>query len=156
MMGASGHIDRPNNGVIKAYTEVVDFLKQDYGWCYKSFCNMKKWKGMKHLHLANGAVNTNHNYDTYEILWDKVSLDHYFSKSWEDWCDRIFNRGGTLNGHRTLDLFFDINKSMQHLKKELIDSVSDRIPIGTYWLDKDRTLIAGGNVRKIMNLNKKV
>jgi hypothetical protein len=45
---------------------------------------------------------------------------------------------------------------MQYLKKELIDSVSDRIPIGTYWLDKDRTLIAGGNVRKIMNLNKKV
>jgi FkbM family methyltransferase len=114
---------------------------------------MEKWNKMEHLHLACGAVNTNHNYDTCEIVWDKVSLDHYFSKSWEDWCDRIFNRGGTLNGHRTLDLFFDINKSMQHLKKDLMNSVSDRIPVGTYWLDKNRTLIAGGNVKKIMQLN---
>lgn len=156
MIGASGNINRPSTGVIQAYTEVVDFMKQDYGWCYKSFCNMKKWMGMKHLHLAYGAVNTNHNQNIYEILWDKVYLNHYFSKSWEDWCDRIFKRGGIVNSHRTLDLFFDINPSMKHLKEELMSEVSDRIPVGTYWLDKDKTIIAGGNVRKIMALNKKL
>lgn len=155
MIGASGNINRPNMGVMQAYTEVVDFLKQDYGWCYKSFCNMKKWKGMKHLHLAYGAVNTNHSQNTYEILWDKVSLNHYFSKSWEDWCDRIFKRGGTLNGHRTLELFFDVNPSMEYLREELVSKVTHRIPKGTYWLDKKRGIIAGGNVSKINELNKK-
>ena len=29
MIGASGNINRPNIGVMQAYTEVVDFLKQD-------------------------------------------------------------------------------------------------------------------------------
>ena len=45
--------------------------------------------------------------------------------------------------------------SLKHLKEELMSKVLDRIPVGTYWLDKDRTIIAGGNVRKIMALNKK-
>jgi FkbM family methyltransferase len=154
MIGASGHITRPKN-VIDSYTEVVNFLPQDYGWCYKSFCNLNKWKGMLHLHKANGAVNTNHGLDVNDISWEKVALNHYFTKSWEDWCDRIFNRGGTLNGHRTLDLFFDCNPSMKHLKDGLISEVAHMKPKGTYWLDKNRTLIAGGNVKKIMQLNAK-
>lgn len=154
MMGASGHIQRPTCGVMEAYTEVTGFLKQDYGYCYKSLCNLKKWKRLNHLHLANDAVNTNHGTDVNEISWNKVSLDHFFTKSWEDWCDRIFNRGGTLNGHRTLDLFFRANQSMAHLERELINDVAHMIPKGTYWLDSSRTLIAGGNVKKIMSLNR--
>lgn len=152
MMGASGHITRPKN-VIDSYTEVVDFIPQDYGWCYKSFCNLNKWKGMYNLHKANGAVNTNHGLDINDISLEKVSLNHYFTKSWEDWCDRIFNRGGTLNGHRTLAQFFECNPGMEYLRKELIDSVSHQIPKGTYWLDKKNGIIAGGNMKKIMSIN---
>lgn len=156
MMGASGHIDKPKCGVMEAYTEVTNFLKQDYGYCYKSLCNMKLWKGLSDLHKAKDAVNTNHRNNIYEISWDKVSLDHFFTKSWEDWCDRIFNRGGTLNGHRTLAQFFECNPSMESLRKELINSVSHRIPKGTYWLDKKNGIIAGGNVKKIMELNNQI
>lgn len=155
MIGASGHIQRPTCGVMEAYTITEDFIAQDSGYEYKSLCNLKKWRGMNHLHLANGAVNTNHRPNIHEIQWDKVALNHYFTKSWEDWCDRIFNRGGTLNGHRTLAQFFECNPGMEHLRKKLIDEVSHKIPKGTYWLDRKNGIFAGGNVKKIMNLNKK-
>lgn len=153
MIGASGHIKRPTVPVMEAYTIVEDFLSQDMGYLYKSLCNLNKWQGMEHLHLAKGSVNTNHKPDIHEICYDKVILNHYFTKSWEDWCDRIFKKGGTSNGHRTLDLFFECNKSMKYLQKELISSVQDRTPKGTWWINKKENIIAGGNVNKIMSLN---
>lgn len=153
MMGASGHIQRPACDVVEAYTEEVGFLHQDKGWEHKSIVNLKRYKGMANLHRAVGAVDTHHETDFKRLHYDKAWLNHYFTKSWEDWCDRIFIRGGTLNGHRTLAQFFEANPSMEHLRDELIASVADKIPNGTYWLDKKRGLIAGGNVPKIMALN---
>lgn len=153
MMGASGHIKRPACGVVEAYTEEVGFLPQDMGWEHKSLVNLKRYKGMVNLHRAVGAVNTRHEGAFKSLYYDVAWLNHYFTKSWEDWCDRIFNRGGTLNGHRTLAQFFECNPSMEHLRDELIASVAERIPNGTYWLDKKRGLIAGGNVNKIKSLN---
>lgn len=155
MMGANGHRDKPSCGVIEAYTCEGAALKQDSQWMHKSFVNLHAYKGMATVHRAVGAVNT-HGEDNFMLLhYDRAWLNHYFTKSWEDWCDRIFNRGGTLNGHRTLDQFFECNPDMEHLRDELIASVADRIPNGTYWLDKKRGLIAGGNVRKIERLNSK-
>lgn len=156
MIGASNHITRPACGVMEAYHEEGNFLLQDSGYEYKSLCNLKKWQRMIHLHLAKGYVNTNHRADIHEIQWNKVALNHYFTKSWEDWCDRIFNRGGTYNGHRTLAQFFECNPSMESLRKELISSVAHRIPKGTYWLDKKNGIIAGGNVKKILELNNQI
>jgi len=155
MMGANGHISKPEVSVTEAYTMESPSLPQDYGYNYKSLCNLKKWKGLIHNHLAEGCVNTNHKEDIHEIQYDKVALNHYFTKSWEDWCDRIFKRGGTQNGHRTLAQFFEVNPDMEHLRIELIRSVADLVPVGTYWLDKENRIIAGGNVRKVMALNQK-
>ena len=155
MIGASGHIKIPTGKVMDNYTVEENFLQQDSGYEYKSLCYLPKWQGLKHLHLANGAVNTNHNQNIHEIQWDKAALNHYFTKSWEDWCDRIFNRGGTLNGHRTLAQFFELNPDMEYLREDLVAKVAHRIPKGTYWLDKKRGIIAGGNIFKINELNKK-
>lgn len=154
MIGASGHINRPKCGVMEAYTEVGEFLTQDRLWEHKSFVNLHRYKGMATLHRAVDAVNTHYESDFKRIYYDKAWLNHYFTKSWEDWLERIFVRGGTMHAHRTLGQFFDTNKSMEHLRDELIASVADRIPNGTYWLDRKRGIIAGGNVKKIMSLNK--
>lgn len=153
MMGASGHISRPSCGVIEAYICEGSVLKQDRLWLHKSLVNLNNYKGMATVHRAVGAVNTHEEDDFMLLHYDRAWLNHYFTKSWEDWCDRIFKKGGTLNGHRTCEQFFECNPSMEHLREELIGSVSDRIPNGTYWLDKQRGIIAGGNVRKITQLN---
>lgn len=155
MIGASGHIKRPKGRVMEAYTEESSFLHQDKMWEHKSFVNLVRYKGMATLHRAIDAVNTHHEDIFTNLYYDKAWLNHYFTKSWEDWVDRIFVRGGTMHAHRTLGQFFDANKSMEHLRDELIASVAERIPNGTYWLDRKRGLIAGGNVKKIMELNKK-
>lgn len=153
MKGASGHIERPSCGVVDAYTEDAPFIKQDDGWNMKSLVNIRKGLGMRTVHHANGAVRTDGTDGEGRPIYDKAWLNHYFTKSWEDWCDRIYKRGDVYRGHRTLAQFFECNPSMEHLRDELIASVANRIPNGTYWLDRKRGLIAGGNVKKIKALN---
>lgn len=153
MMGASGHIKRPTCGVMEAYTIEEEPVEMDKLYLWKSFCNLSRWKGIKKVHDGVGAVNTNHNENTAEWHYNKAWINHYFTKSWEDWCDRIYNRGGTVAGHRRLADFFELNKSMEYLKDSLIGEVIEKIPKGTYWIDRNGT-IAGGNVKKIALLNR--
>ena len=148
MMGASGHISRPKCGVLEAYTIEEKPTKENSYYMYKSFCNMNKWRGIYNVHNSPGYVNTSHSEDTSEWCYDKAWINHYFTKSWEDWCDRIFKRGDIMTGHRKLSEFFESNPSMLYLKDELISDVSHMIPKGTYWIDKSKGLIAGGNVKK--------
>lgn len=150
MIGASGRISRPSCGVIEAYTQECDFCDNDYNWAYKSFVNLNRFNGFYNLHVANGFVNTHHSDNKFEYHYDKAWLNHYFTKSFEDWNDRIYKRGGTLNGHRTLAQFFECNKNMKYI--ESIVNL-ENIPKGTYWLNKSKGIIAGGNVNKIRLLN---
>lgn len=154
MKGASWYLKRPSCGVVEAYTEDAPFIKTDMcGWISKSFVNVRLNKGMKTCHHANEGVCTDYSTDISIPIYGKAWINHYFSKSWEDWCDRIFNRGDIYQGHRTLVDFFECNPAMEFLREELLYSVADRRPNGTYWIDKKKGLIAGGNVRKIMALN---
>lgn len=152
MMGASGLVKRPDS-IVKYYTKEGVIPESEKVWMFKSFCNLKRFISFPSLHRTEDAVNTNHNKNLKEWCYDKAWLNHYFTKSWEDWCHRIFKRGDTNPGHRTLDDFFALNPDMLYLKKELLDNVSNKIPNGTYWLSKKDRLIAGGNVNKILNLS---
>ena len=120
MMGASGRIAKPDCGVIDAYTIECNFCGNDKEWAQKSFVNLKKYEGMRDLHRATNAVNTNHSLDIHELCYDKVWLNHYYTKSLEDWTIRIFERGGTLNGHRRATQFFECNTDMKYLEEQYI------------------------------------
>lgn len=152
MIGASGHIKRPSCGVIEAYTTHAEFLRQDHLWEHKSFVNLKRYIGMATLHRATGAVNTHYEEDFTLLHYDKAWLNHYFSKSWEDWCERIFKRGGTMHAHRTCEQFFDTNADMEYLRDELMSTVVDKLPNSTFCLDRKMGTIAGGNLKKIADL----
>lgn len=154
MIGASGHIARPSCGVVEAYTEPHDIIPRERGWAHKSIVNIHKATSYINPHRTKDFVNVEKKPEI-DCIYKKVWLNHYFTKSWEDWCTRIFERGGTVIAHRILADFFECNPSMEHLREELIASVAERIPNGTHWIDKKRGLIAGGNVKKIMELNKK-
>ena len=151
MFGASGHISRPKCGVMEAYTIECEFPGNDKMWAQKSFVNLKKFIGFKDLHNAIGAVNTNHSSNPHELCYNKVSLNHYFTKSLEDWIDRIFYRGGTQNGHRRLCHFFESNPTMKYLEENVTYKYSQQIPNGSYRVGGN--IIAGGNTHKIMLLN---
>lgn len=155
MKGASGHVHKPKCGVMEAYTIDSPFISSDIGWNCKSFVNINKREGLRTIHHANGAVRTDGT-EGEEPIYEKVWINHYFTKSWDDWCDRIYNRGDVACNNRTLHQFFECNPDMEPLKDKLIDSVSERIPFGTYWLDKNKGLIAGGNTKTIEQLNKRI
>jgi FkbM family methyltransferase len=154
MIGASGHISRPSCGVVEAYTEPHDIIPKERGWAHKSIVNISKATPYINPHRTTDFVNRDKK-PVIDNIYKKVWVNHYFTKSWEDWCERIFKRGGTIKAHRILADFFECNPSMEHMRNELISAVSHIVPNGTYWLDKNRTLIAGGNVKKIMQLNAK-
>ena len=154
MMGASGHIKRPKCGVMKAYDQECNFCNDDYNWAYKSFVNIDKFNGFHDLHVANDFVNTHHSSNEFEYYYDKAWLNHYFTKSLEDWTERIFKRGGTQNGHRKLYHFFECNPNMKYLEKLYLEKHSENIPNGSHRID--RCHIAGGNIQKISLLSCKV
>lgn len=159
---ACGRIERPTCGVVEAYPTPdlnADENKIWFGveWSIKSFVNMKHHPRMKHIHLAEGAVNMNGNTFIEPKVWKKAWIRHYYTKSWEEWVWRIMERGDLCNGNRKLAQFFYANPDMLHLKKELIQSVAHRIPHGVknFILDEDHMIVAGGNVKRIEELNKK-
>ena len=151
MMGASGRICRPKCGVIEAYTQECDFCGDDHNWAYKSFVNLKKYKGFHDLHRAINSVNTHHSSNHLDLYYDKAWLNHYFTKSLEDWHNRIFKKGGTQNGHRKLHHFFECNKNMKYLESPYINKHLEEIPNGSYRINNN--IIAGGNIQKITLLN---
>ena len=154
MKGASGCIKRPYN-VMNYYTNDAEFLDTDTNWRVKSIINTNKYLGLKSLHHSIGGVDVNFKESDESIIYKKAWINHYFTKSWEDWCDRIFKRGSTEAGHRVLSQFFEINTDMLYLKDELMSSVIENKPAGGYWIDRKRKIIAGGNIKKIAQLNNK-
>lgn len=146
--GASGHIKRPEGGVVENYTIPGQLTETDYQWTKKSLVNVNLCTGLKNIHIAEGAVDVEGNTDEHApSVYKKIWINHYFTKSWEDFCERIFERGNMSNNYRTLDNFFKCNPDLAYMDKELIYSVRFRKCKSTMWLSKKYKLISGGNLQ---------
>lgn len=117
---ASGHIYAPNVPTVQAY---------------------KHWEYREHDMLCKSVVNVSRPYKFFciqramredqiqpskphaqELDTGNVWINHYFTKSWEDWLIRM-RRGSQDPNLRKLEQFFDIyNKDMMRYKSLLIDS----------------------------------
>lgn len=117
--GCNGHIERPNTGVQEAYgADFKPHVKHGItNYDYKSFVNMSKAISFINVHYHKKIVNTHHKrgdfrYERNELTWDKCWIDHYMSKSWEDWQTRL-KRGNITKGIRDAEYFFKINPEMR-------------------------------------------
>ena len=55
------------------------------------------------------------------VVFDKMYLKHYVTKSWEEYLWKLYVRGmHCYDRHRRIDDFFQINKDMANRKDELI------------------------------------
>ena len=84
----------------------------------KSFVKLKaksnNYMVHHHVHkLAKPIVSFNSE-SVYKVCW----INHYITKSWEEWCTRLFVKG-QLMALRQLDEFFKYNPDMLPLKDEL-------------------------------------
>lgn len=118
--GCGGHIKRPNLSVQEAYgNDFKPHVKHGItNYDYKSFVNMKRGISFINCHYHRKIVNTHHRRGDYryarnEITWDKCWIDHYMSKSWEDWEARL-DRGNITKGIRNVEYFFLINPEMRN------------------------------------------
>ena len=104
-----------SNSVIDDYTQKSNPFKKDKGWCFKSFVNLNKSESINSVHQAEGLVDINRNPvykgKTTYFLYDKIQLNHYFTKSYEDWCQR-FKRGDLMRNNRKFNHFFELNPDM--------------------------------------------
>ena len=124
--GANGIIDNPNCNVVDAYTKplhkINDILNfNSVGYPYKSFVRLKgqhKDNYMKHHHIHYLAKPIS--FGKYNVCW----LNHYITKSWVEWCDRILKRGQIVKDFRKLDDFFLYNPDMVSRKNELMSLIT--------------------------------
>lgn len=153
---ANGHIRRPDGGIMENYTKVSP-LCDTLMWCLKSMVNVKHCIGMHTLHHAIGGVKTNgvREYES-DVTYNKAWLNHYFSKSFEDYCCRMFERGNLYNNCRSFDAFFNSNPELMPRMRELIESVRYKHCKGTMWISHRLGLISGGNISKLKEIKKKI
>lgn len=127
--GASRRIYKPNyNGrdYREFYTEKAPFNKHDAAVkiTTKIAWNLNKitrWH-LCGLHCTVGDwVNTKGKKTRKEIVYDKMYLAHYVTRSWEEWVWKLYMRGMHCgNRHRKDEQFFEINPDMLPMYDECI------------------------------------
>lgn len=122
---ANGKLLRADK-VVETYTQPCECIRQDREYAFKSFVNLNKAMEFWSLHLIENLTDVTgkrvtHG-ETTKANYSKVQLNHYFCKSYEDWCDR-FVRGDLAPNHRKFEQFFENNPDMRPIeyKKHFIN-----------------------------------
>lgn len=159
MYGANGHIERPNGGVLENYTTHMpqDFDFDNTHWMVKSLVNVAKCDSLCDVHRTNGGVNTDFTIDEEHLSFSKAHINHYFTKSWVDYCERMQRKGNHKNNDRHYDRFFMCNPELKDQENELLEHVRwNSRNLDTLWISKAHKIISGGNSRQLANLRKKL
>lgn len=115
--GANGLIDNPTHKVVGTFTlEAVRINRFDPN-AYKSFVKVKDVNGgfMLNHHLHNMAGMFHPEIVKHRKFW----LNHYITKSFKEYCDKLYVRGDIMNTRRIED-FFNYNQDMISRKDELL------------------------------------
>lgn len=154
--GANGHIQSPDGNVVDNYTtHMPEGFRLDWGleWNVKSLVNVKNCTAERHIHVFEGCVMTNHEPLQDDLVFDKAWINHYYTKSWEDYLNRIFQRGNHHNNFRCLDKFFKCNPDIPEDKKvEMIMQQRNRHAHSTMWISRELKIISGGNIARLEQL----
>jgi hypothetical protein len=124
---ANGYIKTPEGNVVDNYTNC--FCSPINDCQVKSIVNCHNIQNIEFIHAAShNCVDVFKNYSFKSSLfgmgyaipkyWHRAWINHYFTKSWEEWVQRMI-RGNMQNNYRTLDTFFEYNPDLQGRQKEL-------------------------------------
>ena len=162
LYGANGHINRPKEGVVKSYTSHLplgSIMPRERSWTsLKSLINIKNNEGYgTSFHRIAGCIKTDKiGTSKGPLCFEKAWINHYYTKSFEDYCNRMFSRGNMQNNFRDFDQFFYFNPELLPQKIEMLESVRYKHCASTMWISREEKLISGGNLWIIENLSKKL
>lgn len=128
--GANGVVyrnpDKTCEELYKNESNIVLYSVSAYD--HKSFVNFNKDKAYTWITVHDypcGVTTTHQFFGEYRYMtksngcYDKAWINHYFTKSWEDWLIRL-KRGNVFRGRRSIDEFFTYNQGMLDKKDELV------------------------------------
>ena len=119
-MTASGHIKDPHPNqkysIVKTYTNKMNYEFKDLNYNSKSLIFMNKLDSCEEFDSPHGPGPCIKSYTS------KFKLNHYLTKSWEEYKYRIFFRGEPANRNwtRHIEDFFEINKDLLPYKEQLL------------------------------------
>ena len=119
MYNANGIIDNPKSDLLTTYTTISEDDYHDIGWKYKSIVKMNSDSYFISCHEIAGGITTDLSSSKYDITYSKAWINHYFTKSWEEWCYRFIGKENTGLNSRNLEEFFVYNKDMLPIKTKL-------------------------------------
>ena len=114
--GANGRV-YPSKNIRETYTTDVTEM---YEWGRnfpKVLLNLKKPLPFEFPHYTASSYGDNANI---EMNYDKVWLNHYYTKSWVDWCQRFIKKGDLFSDNRQIYEFFRMNVDMKPNMDSLI------------------------------------
>ena len=135
--GANGLIYKPDyskHGIIETYTkpcELQHIDKSQWHQSVKTVYNMSNFTNNLFCsecvpNLKSNWCKTNYTQDIKNLIYDKIYLRHYITKSWEEYIWKLNTRGMFYKNHRKYDSFFEMNPDMKAYKKELME-IKDKI-----------------------------
>lgn len=149
MYGANGHEKRPDGSVVDNYTShlPLTWINMKPKWSVKSLVNVHKCKCEYDvvIHVFSGLKHTDGSGVDDNLSFEKAWLRHYFTKSFEDYKNRVFARGNMSNNFRCFDLFFKISPEFLPRKKEMISKIRNQHAVSTMWISRELKIISGGN-----------
>lgn len=114
--GCSGHLYKPiyDRPIYDIYTERCCYelyLDMKYYAITKLCANMRKYRPEMKYGVHNAMINwvkPDFTYKRTEIVYEPLYLRHYITKSFEEYCYKIYVRGMMHEKHRTLRSFFEM------------------------------------------------
>ena len=156
MYNACGHIKRPKGKVIDSYPYAFDEKSwmcldstngNQFIWNKKSIVNLHKAQTWYNIHEIKGGCDVEFSQNIFKAkVFKKAWINHYFTKSWEDYCERMQSRGNMRNDLRTFDQFFLQNPELMYKKKELIEKERKNHLSGNMYISRDMHIISVGNI----------
>ena len=137
IFGANGNIYKPNynnEGVISTYTKESNYIGHNViEWTTKTCYNLNTFEKSyyKNNHQPSDKCKwcrTNFSNIRTKIVYDKIYIKHYMTKSWEEYINKR-KRGYFMGFARTIDVFFKINPDMLDKKEELMNQINKEVLI---------------------------
>ena len=109
---ANGHEIYENKPVRERFTRQTDVRE---GFYWKNFIQVNRIDSFL-MHYAYYDESKHLLFKDEQSNQDLFVIDHYYTKSWEEWKKKIMERGGAdPNYHKALREFFFYNPDMSHL-----------------------------------------
>lgn len=120
MIGSCGHVTSPEMQIQDSYRYEGYIFPTMYK---KNIVKSLVHRGgeLRNIHKVKKGVYPDGRQVMHKPIYYGMWIDHYFTKSWEEWCERFTKRGDIVPGNRKIQEFFIYNPDLLHIKEELIN-----------------------------------